>query len=665
VTAQPRGTDGALLASLPWTVSALAISMAPHIPYLPIWITGAFICCAVWRYTIEKRRRMLPSRWVRGGLALAGFLGVFGTYSSISGVGPGSALLAIMAALKLLETRKHRDQFVLLFISIFLVMSSLLREQYLWSLPYLIGSTLVILTAWLRMSAGESETAKQSFKTGGRLLLYAAPLVIVMWVFFPRLASPFWAVPIDTSQATSGLSDTMSPGDISSLSMSDAVAFRVRFDGEIPASRDRYWRGLVMTRFNGRTWTGSEPRIDRSANDQILVSGNPVSYEVTLEPTRQQWVFAMDLPKEWSLERTFMGPQQQLARITPIEQRIAYTVVSYPEYFLQADLSSLSRQWYTSVPDSGNQRSATLARQMRENAGSDTAYIDAVLAKFHEEEYFYTLQPPPLGSNPVDRFLFDTRQGFCEHYASAFAFMMRSAGIPSRIVLGYQGGEINPIGGPVIVRQSDAHAWTEVWLERYGWYRVDPTSAVAPERIEYGTRGAMLNGIGASWGFTAPSMFLQDLMMTWDAMNAKWNDWILGYGPDKQNSLMEWLGMVDPSWRKMLLTLVGGVITIILMISGFMMLRYRPPSKDRAFILYEKFVKKSGLERRTGETAAGFAFRAADEGIFPVDNIESVTVAYLNARYGPADEAALTKLNTAVGAALRPRRTQSETNRRR
>lgn len=626
------------------------MSLAPHVPYLAIWITAGFIGCAVWRYVIERRRRMLPSRWLRGGLALLCFLGVFATYSSISGVGPGSALLAIMAALKLLETRIRRDQFVLLFISIFLVMSSLLREQYLWSLPYLIGSILIILTAWLRMSAGASETARQSFATGGRLLLYTAPLAIAMWVFFPRLAAPFWAVPIDTSRGTSGLSDTMSPGDISSLSMSDAVAFRVQFDGDIPESRKLYWRGLVMTRFNGRSWTGSEPRVGTPVEDQISFRGEPISYELTLEPTRRQWIFALDMPKEWSLGRTFMGPQQQLAHVTPIEQRVAYHVTSYPDYVVQAQLPSIYRQWYTSVPEDSNRRSAELARQMRENAGSDTAYIDAVLAKFHEEEYFYTLEPPPLGRNPVDRFLFNTRQGFCEHYASAFAFLMRSAGIPSRIVLGYQGGEINPIGGHLIVRQSDAHAWTEVWLERYGWYRVDPTAAVAPERIEYGARGATLEGIGETWGFSAPSQFLQDLTMTWDALNAKWNDWILGYGPDTQNKFMEWLGMVDPSWRKMLLTLVGSVVALILMISAFMMLRYRPPTKDRASILYSKFIRKTGLQRRTGETEQEFALRVEVESTLPIDHVTAVTGAYLDARYGPEDDNAVTRLRTAVAA---------------
>jgi hypothetical protein len=391
--------------------------------------------------------------------------------------------------------------------------------------------------------------------------------------------------------------------------------------------------------------------MDGKARDQVTYRGDPVSYEVTLEPTQQQWVFAMDLPRTWSLKRTFMGPHQQLSRITPIEQRVSYEVVSYPDYVVQAELPSIFRQWYTSIPDNGNQRTVELALQMRAAAGSDTAFVDAVLAMFHTEEYFYTLQPPPLGSSPVDRFLFETRQGFCEHYASAFAFMMRAAGIPSRIVLGYQGGEFNPMGGHLIVRQSDAHAWTEVWVEQYGWYRVDPTSAVAPERIEYGARGAAIEGFAADWGFSAPSKLLQNLVMTWDVMNAKWNEWVLAYGPDTQSDFMEWLGMEDPDWRKLLLTLVGTVVGLILFISALMMLRYRPPAKDPAAILYDKFIKKTGLERRTGETEQEFEKRAYTESNLPRDTVSTVTVAYLDARYGAdEDEDNFSRLKAAVSA---------------
>ena len=646
---RPRGTDGSLLASLPWTLGALLISLAPHVPYLPVWITAAFLGCAAWRYNIEKRRLVLPPTWLRAALALVCFLGVLGTYSSISGVGPGSALLAIMAALKLLETRQRRDQFVLLFLSIFLVMSSLLREQYLWSVPYLVVSILCIMTAWLRMSAGTNQTARQSFATSGRLLLYTAPLAIAMWVFFPRLATPFWAVPIDTSRATSGLSDTMSPGDISSLSMSDAVAFRVLFEDEVPEPRNRYWRGLVLTQFNGRSWSGREPSISRSARDQIEVSGSAINYQVTLEPTRQQWIFALDMPISWSLSQTFMGPQQQLARSIPIDQRVAYDVTSYTNYRVGTELPNLYRDWYSSLPEDTNPRAAELARQMRAAAGSDRAYVDAVLQKLNREEFYYTLDPPPLGRDPVDQFMFETRRGFCEHYASAFSVMMRSVGIPTRVVLGYQGGEVNPLGGHLIVRQSDAHAWTEIWLEGLGWYRIDPTAAVAPERIDIGARDAAFDGIGEAWGLSAPSRLLHQVALTWDAINAKWNEWILGYGPDAQNSFMKWLGMDDPSWRKMMLTLIGLVVGLTILISLLLIYRYRPPARDPAWRLYQHFVKRTGLEPRTGETPRVFALRVRDAAVMPIATIDTITDAYLDARYGKADEAAFDHLRKAVG----------------
>jgi transglutaminase-like putative cysteine protease len=646
--AKARGTDGSLLASLPWTLAALAVALAAHAIYLPAWITIAFLACAVWRYLIERQRQLLPSVWLRASLAVACFLGVLATYSSISGVGPGSSLLAIMAAMKLLETRRRRDQFVLLFISIFLVMSSLLREQYLWSLPYLVVAMLLILTAWLRMSAADAETARQSFRNSGRLMLYAAPLAIAMWIFFPRIATPFWAVPIDTSSGISGLSDSMSPGDISSLSLSDAVAFRVRFEGEIPPPQSRYWRGLVLHRYNGRTWSGGTPSISADARDRIAIEGDAVRYRVTLEPTRQQWVFALDIPYHVSLPRTFMGPQQQLARAQPIDQRVAYDAVSYTDYRTDLAMSNVYRNWYVSLPDGSNPQSSSLARQLRHQAGSDQAFIQAVLRMFHEEPYFYTLEPPVLGADPVDQFLFDTRQGFCEHYASAFAVLMRAAGIPARIVLGYQGGEMNPMGEYLIVRQADAHAWTEVWLSGIGWQRVDPTAAVAPERIADGMSGAMFDGIGAEWGLSAPSRWLHRIGLTIDALNASWNELVLGYGPENQNRFMQWLGMEDPDWRQMMLTLIGSVVALIVGISMLMMLRYRPPRPDRAAVLFRRFTKRVGVAPLVGETPIRYATRAASESSIPAETIDSIIASYLDARYGSTSPEALSELELAV-----------------
>jgi transglutaminase-like putative cysteine protease len=636
---------------LPWTLIALGFSLLPHVPFLPVWITGALLACALWRYSIEVRRRPIPRALLRAALALSCFLGVLAEYHTISGVGPGSALLAIMAALKLLETRQRRDQFVLLFISIFLLMSALLREQYLWSLPYLLVSVLLIMTAWLRMAAEQSESIRSSYGTGIRLVLYALPLALAMWVFFPRISAPFWSVPIDTSMGTTGLSDTMSPGDISSLSQSDAVAFRVDFDGDVPPQRDLYWRGLVLHRFDGRAWTGDkEPSIAAAAQKRIEVLGNPVKYRVTLEPTRQHWVFALDIPYLWTLEQTFMGPQQQLARLQSIDRRVEYEAVSYTGFRVDAELNDRRLSRYRSLPAGRNPRSMELARSMYADAPTDEAFVNAVLGMFNRDDFYYKLEPPPLGSNPVDRFLFDSRRGFCEHYASAFAVLMRAAGIPSRVVLGYHGGELNPLGQYFIVRQADAHAWTEVWLEGAGWRRVDPTAAVAPERVEAGRSAAMFEGSGEAWGLTAPSAVLHNLTLTWDALNAKWNEWILGYGPQNQNRFMQWLGMDDPSWRKMLFVLVILVIALTLFISFMLVLRYRPPRPDRAARLYARFVAASGLERRTGETPNLFADRAALDSSMPEETVRAITSTYLDARYGPPDPAMLSRLESQISS---------------
>ena len=645
-----KGTDGSLLTSLPWTLVALSFAVLPHTPYLPIWITAVYIGCATTRIVIERRRWRLPPTWLRMVLAVGCFIGVFASFDSrISGVGPGSALLAVMAALKLLETRERRDQFVLLFISIFLIMSSLLREQYLWSLPYLIAGLLVTMTAWLQMSMVRGGGIKLAFSTSARLVAYATPLMLAMWILFPRIATPFWAVPIDTSSGVTGLSDRMSPGDISSLSQSDAVAFRVYFEGAAPQPQQRYFRGLVLHYFNGRAWRGNEP-IPMGTRDSwpIEYRGDPIRYKVSMEATRQHWVFALDLPYEWSLERTFMGNQQQLARAQPIDQRVEYDAVSYPEFRINVEMNSFTRSRYLRLPDDSNPRTRELAQQIRNAEGDDQSVIDAIMRRFNQEDYFYTLEPPPLGSNSVDEFVFDTRRGFCEHYASAFAVLMRAAGIPSRVVLGYQGGELNPLGDDyMIVRQSDAHAWTEVWLEGQGWTRVDPTSAVAPERIMTGMSGAMLAGTGSEWGLAVPSMLIHRLTLTWDVLNAKWNEWILAYGPDNQTSLMERLGMEDPNFRKLLLTLMAVVAILLAAITGLLVLRNRPPRPDRAALLYATFCRKTGITPLRGEPPLDYAHRVGSE-TGNMREILEITKRYLRLRYGDSEPRDMEELGLAV-----------------
>jgi len=643
------GTDGSLLASLPWTLGALGFAVLAHVQFLPVWVTATFAGCSGWRWLVEYRRWRLPPAWLRIVLAMGCFIGVLASYDTVSGVGPGSALLAVMAALKLLETRKRRDQFVLLFISIFLIMSSLLREQYLWSMPYLLAGVLFTMTAWLRMSDARPVPIRDSLATGGRLIAYALPLTVAMWVFFPRIATPFWSVPIDTSTASTGLSDSMSPGDVSSLSLSDAVAFRVKFQGEVPPNHQLYWRGLVLHRFNGRSWTGNEPSMDSRARQDIAYDGGEISYQVRMEATRQQWVVALDVPYEWDRrQQIYMSRQQQLVRMQPIDQRFSYDVVSYTEFRLNEAMSGFASDYYTRLPEDANPRTQALAKEMREQAGTSERYINRVLRMFNTQEFYYTLEPPPLGNNPVDRFLFDTRRGFCEHYASAFAVLMRAAGIPSRIVLGYQGGEINPMGEYMIVRQADAHAWTEVWLPGRGWYRIDPTAAVAPERIEEGRYGAMMAGTGAAWGLNAPSRWIYRVEMAWDAMNARWDEWVLAYGPDKQSSLMQWLGMDEPDWRKMMLTLVTVLVALTAIISILLVLRYRPPPADRAARLYRRFIEAAGVAPARGETPYETAARIVAGNSAVAHDVDEITGLYLDVRYGLPETASVNALETAI-----------------
>ena len=343
-----------------------------------------------------------------------------------------------------------------------------------------------------------------------------------------------------------------------------------------------------------------------------------------------------------------MGPDQQLAHTLPIDQRISYSAVSHTSYTTDPQLTSLSRSWYSRLPDGRNPQSIALAREMRAAAGSDQRYIESVLRRFHDEDYYYTLQPPPLGRDPVDQFLFGTRRGFCEHYASAFAVLMRAAGIPSRIVLGYQGGELNPLGNYMIVRQSDAHAWTEVWLPERGWHRVDPTAAVAPERIESGMSGVRFDAIGESWGLDAPAEWLYRLTLSWDALNARWNEWVLGYGPENQRLFMQWLGMEQPDWQKMLFTLLALVALGIVAVSVVLLLRNRPPPKDPAAILYAQFTHKAGLPPHTGETPQHYAERLRQRPGQDPRGVDRVTTHYLAARYGAPDQRALQELKSAV-----------------
>ncbi|MEM8548478.1 MAG: DUF3488 and transglutaminase-like domain-containing protein, partial [Pseudomonadota bacterium] len=442
--------------ALGWTIIALLVTYAPQVVSKPLWITGLIIGCALARWlTAVRGGRLLPG-WIRTPIGIICFLAVLGAYGGVNGVSPGSALLSVMGALKLLETRNRRDQFVVLFICLFLMLATFLVEQYLWSMAYLFVGFGVTLTAWMAVGRqAHRRPNKWYLRQALNSLGYSLPLLLVMWILFPRVPGPFWAIPTDSARSQTGLSSSLSPGDISTLSESQAVAFRVKFEGLRPAQADLYWRAIVMHRFDGRTWSADEPVYSRHG-PTVESRGESTTYTITMEATRQRWLYALDMPANWEGAKIYRSGYFTLERVKPVNERMVYRVRSLLQYNAAPTMSSATRQYYTRLPASGNQRAQAFARDEYARAGSPAAFADRLLSYFRQEPFYYTLSPPTLGRDSVDEFLFTTRRGFCEHYASAFTYLMRAAGVPARVVAGYQGGTQNPFGEYLTVRQSDA-----------------------------------------------------------------------------------------------------------------------------------------------------------------------------------------------------------------
>jgi transglutaminase-like putative cysteine protease len=467
-------------------VACILLVSAPHAEYLPLWVSALCAILLAWRGYLCYSTRALPSRWLLLGITVAIVAGILITYHTLFGREAGVALLILLSSLKLLELRSMRDATVLIYLSSFIIITNFFNSQSIPTALYMLATLLVIIATWVQMYSG-TLAFKVRLHIATSLLLQAIPLALLLFVLFPRVAGPLWGMPQDT-YASSGLGDSMSPGSLSKLSLSQAVAFRVNFDTPAPPREQMYWRGPVLWDFDGVTWTKGVTI--RSKLPQLDKLDRPVDYTVTLEPHNKTWLFALDLATNLSIPYV-MTDDFQVHSKAQITARIRYKAHSQLGYRANADEVPFQLKRALKLPLERNPRARELAAEWRANLPNDDAIIRAAITRFNSEGFVYTLEPPLLGPNGVDDFLFDTRKGFCEHYASSFVFLMRAAGIPARVVTGYQGGEPNALGGYTIVRQSDAHAWAEVWLKQRGWVRIDPTAAVSPERIQNGLSAAM------------------------------------------------------------------------------------------------------------------------------------------------------------------------------
>ncbi len=626
---------------LGWTLAALAAAILPHARWVPSWVVGLALAVGAWRLLAERRGWGLPGRWLRSGVAVLTAAGVMLSYRSLNGLEAGTALLIAMAALKLTETRAAREHMLLVFIGWFLCLAAFLRQQDLPTVAMVLPAAWLLAAALLEVSrVGDEGPRPRPFVATGAMLAKALPLALVLFLFFPRVQGHFWGAP-SSEKAVTGLNDEMSPGDLSELTLSDTVAFRVTFQGEPPAPRDRYFRGPVLSDFDGFTWRASQTRIFTPAVEFL---GAPLDYRITMEPHRRRWLFALDMVGRWPADMAAQSWDYQLLTRFPVNAVIAYDARSYLRFRAGLDITTAMRRLESRLPPGRNPRTVELARRMRAAAADDTAYIQSVLAMFREQEFFYTLEPPRLERDSVDDFLFNTRRGFCGHFASAFTTLMRAAGIPARVVTGYQGGDFNPLGGYLIVRQSNAHAWSEVWLEVKGWTRVDPTAAVAPERVERGGLDAALpEGEFVPGRFARDSEWLWRAQLAWDVVNARWNDWVVKFDLDRQQELLERLGVEDADWRDVATALAAGLAAVSALLAAWLAWEHRPPRRDAAAIAYARFerrLRRRGIERAPHEGPRVFARRIAARRPELAAFASEFTELYARVRYGPAPDPA-------------------------
>ena len=630
---------------LAWLTASLLIVTAPHALRAPWWLTLLTLCIYGWRFYCTLNRAPVPARWLVLAFALAGMAGVWLEYHTLFGRQPGVMLLMLFSGLKLLESRTHRDAAVAAFLGYFLIITNFLYSQTIPT-AFAMAAGVFALTATLVGFSAPQRPASANVRTAGLLLAHAAPAALALFLFFPRVEGPLWGLPRDAYAGMTGLSETMSPGNLSQLAQSDAIAFRAAFQGPPPPPAARYWRGPVLWDFDGRTWSGAPGGFVpfRKPRGQGVYR-----YSVVLEPHNRLWLFALETPASLP-ENAHMTFDGQIYAASPVRTRMLYDMVSVTAPAPDPDERPRLLERALRLPPGFDPRARALAQEWRAAAHSDAEVLAHALAFLQQGHFVYTLEPPRLGANSVDEFLFDTREGFCEHFSSAFTFLMRAAGIPARVVTGYQGGELNSVDQILTVRQSDAHAWSEVFLRGLGWVRVDPTAAAVPTRVQGGLARALPRDARVPLMLRREMDWLRSVRNEWEALAYRWNVWVLGYNPQRQRDLMLTLGMRGADWRQMtaaLFTLLG-LFTLALLAWSLRRIA-RPDPVQKAWQSFCRKLAARGVERERHEGPRDYSARAARALPASRRAILRIASLYIALRYGArANQAGVERLKRLV-----------------
>jgi transglutaminase-like putative cysteine protease len=616
---------------LGWLILSLTVVVLPHFSRAPWWLVLLTLCLYGWRIYCTLDRGRLPSRWLMLVVAAVAMLGVWVDQRTLFGRNAGIMMLLLFSGLKLMETRNHRDAAVTVFLGYFLIITNLLFTQ---SIPTAIAMCVSVgmLTVSLIGLSAPHRPMLANLRTSGLILAHAAPAAFILFLLFPRVQGPLWGLPQDAYAGISGLSGTMAPGDFSRLALSDATAFRAEFTGEPPSHRELYWRGPVLWDFDGRTWHMGRQTLGRYEPPK---GGGPAyRYGVVLEPHNRQWLFALEAASTLP-DRARFTPDGQILAEAPVRSRMRYDLTSIAVTGLRADEHPSLLDRALLLPAKFNPRATALAAQWRDTATSDEDVVQQGIAFLRAGRFTYTLEPPLLGEHSVDEFIFATKAGFCEHFSSAFVFLMRAAGVPARVVTGYQGGDVNPVDRIVTVRQSEAHAWAEVFLRGRGWVRVDPTAATNPMRVDSGLPRAVADADSLPYLIRTDFEWLRRMRYEWEALSHRWNVWVLGYNPDRQRDLLSMVGIPDADWRALtaILFVVLGIMTSALLAWSLRRLT-RPDPVQTAWRAFCRKLAAHGLERAPSEGPRDYSARAARALPASRRAILRIGSLYIRLRYG-------------------------------
>ncbi len=625
-----------------------------NLHHTALWCLPLVLGAVAWRARAVRSRLRLPARSLRIGVVAVLTVGVLLSFRTLKGLEAGASLLVAMAALKLTETQRARDWLIVLGAALFLLLAACLDAQALWRLP-LYAAELWLLCAALyavgAVGAGAPPPPTLALlRSAARSLAAALPLAVVLFLFVPRLPGSFWALP-RAEQALTGLGNEMSPGSISQLTESDEPAMRVRFDGALPPTAQRYWRGPVLHGFDGYTWRRRHP--DPAPAPRLQFTGPAYGYEVTLEPNSHEVLIALELPHRPPPQMPLVSAtyDYELTAPRPYRQRVSYRLESSPEHLSLDPLDAWARRMDLQLPADRNPRSLELGRSLRAQSDGDAAFIGRVLDFLRHGGFRYTLTPSLLNLDSVDDLLFNTREGFCGHYASAFVTLMRAGGVPAHVVTGYLGGVWNPYGGYLLIRQSDAHAWAEVWLDGRGWVHVDPTAVVAPERLTRELDDMLPAAGGSARGLRSPP-WISSALQAWQAANAWWQDQFIGFNFVRQLGVIDRLGFHEHQLRALTLLLAGGGALWLAAIAWSLRPRSRGRPEDafgpiwRAF---ERKLRRTAAPRLAHEGPVAFAERVGRTRPDLAAALVALARHYAQLRYGPhASQAQIDRLRRAV-----------------